>query len=293
MLPALFWLGSEGSLRTNKFGLGSGLRSVSRKCSILVVLISFGGATGAQTPEGTQASSRPRTRLMEGGYVNLSALHQRGEHLLMQRLSEPRYDETAVFDIHHAAAAPVAWDAALGLRLWSNLSVGLGATYIRNRNGIDVLGAVPHPLVFDRHREVRLQPGGFDRTDIGVHLQAAWTVRMADRLDLALSAGPSLFRVELDRVSRIDVSEVRPPYEVVQTEISRAFVRKDLPGVNVGVDLTYHLVRSLQPGAIFWTTGLGVFVRWTMGTSALAEFGPDETIEVGGLQSGVGLRFRF
>lgn len=269
---------------------GSGLRPLTGSgSSVLVVLMLFGGPAGAQSPEEAQ----PRTRLMQVGYLNLNAGYQAAEHSLSQRLSLPLYDETAALDVRHVSSADMALDAAVGLRMWRSLAVGLGVTHYRTRNDVEVTGTLPHPLFYDRPREATHHPDGFDRTEIGVHLQAAWTISMADRIDVALSAGPSLFLAELDRVSAIDAREVGRPYDDVQADYGRASVRKQVPGVNVGVDLTYHLIRRLEPGTLFWTAGVGVFVRWTMGTASLDEFGPDQTIETGGLQGGAGLRFRF
>ena len=231
--------------------------------------------------------------MLETGYLNLNAAYLTGDHSLSQRLSMPLYDETAVGDVRHASSPRVGLDAAVGLRVWSNLAVGVGGTHFRTRSGVNVTGTVPHPLFYHRPREVREQPSGFGGAEIGLHLHAAWTFRIAERLDIALSAGPSLFRVELDRVSALDAREVGAPYDQVHADVSRASVRKQMPGANLGIDLTYHLVRSLEPGALFWTAGVGIFARWTRGTSALEEFGPDETFEAGGLQAGAGLRFRF
>lgn len=272
---------------------GFGMRFLMGRWSIFVVLGLLGGSAEAQTPEETQASGRPRARLMEIGYVNLSAAYPTEGGSLSQRLSTTLYDEPAVFEARHALTPRVGLEAAVGLRVWSGLSVGLGATYSRPGNDVEVTGAVPHPLFYDRAREARHGAEGFDRTDIGMHLHAAWTIRISDRIDLALSAGPSLFWVEQGSVSGIDSREVGPPYEDVRVDVSRAIVSKRLFGANVGADLTYHLVRSLEPGALFWTAGVGVFVQWARGTSALTEFGPDEIVEAGGLRAGAGLRFRF
>jgi len=256
-----------------------------------VVLMLLGGTAGAQSPE--EARAPELRRPMERVYLNLDAAYHSEEHLLVQRLSTPLYDETRTFEARHASPVGVGFGAALGVRVWNNLAVGLGGSYFRIRNAVDVAGHVPHPLFYRRPRETEHQPGGFDRTEVGVHLQVVWTIRLADRLDVALSAGPSVFRVELDRVSTIRTDEVGPPYDAVRVDIGRALARKDLAGANAGIDLTYHLFRSMEPGASFWAAGVGIFVRWTTGTSALPEFGPDETIEVGGLQVGAGLRFRF
>ena len=109
-------------------------------------------------------------------------------------------------------------------------------------------------------------------------------MRLSNRLDVALSAGPSLFLVTQDRVSEVAVEEAGAPYtEVLATPVKEA-ARTEAFGRNVGFDLTYRLARHL---------GAGVFVRWTEARAKLPEFGPDTTVEAGGLQSGLGLRFRF
>lgn len=274
---------------------GFGIPPVAGSSSILVVLMLLGGPAEAQTAGEMQTSARSGSRLMRIGYLNLNAMYPSREHAVSQSRSMALYDETADFDVRHAVSRGVPLDASVGLRVWSNLSVGVGATYLRTGQGVDVRGTVPHPLFYDRPRDAREQPSGFRRTDIAAHLQAGWTFPLAGRLDLALSAGPSLLFVKHDSVSAIAVREVGAPYDQARTEVTRAAVRERVPGANVGVDLTYHFIARRNPGSVFWTAGIGIFARWTTGTAALPEpeFEPAQTIEAGGLQAGAGLRFRF
>lgn len=274
---------------------GFGIPPVAGSSSILVALMLLGGPAEAQTAGERQASARSGSRLMRIGYLNLNAMYPSREHAVSQSRSMALYDETADFDVRHAVSRRVPLDASVGFRVWSNLSVGVGATYLRTRQGVDVTGTVPHPLFYDRPRDVRQQPSGFRRTEIAAHLQAGWTIPLAGRLDLALSAGPSLLLVKHDSVSAIAVREVGAPYDQARTEVTRTAVRERVPGANVGVDLTYHFIARRNPGTVFWTAGIGIFARWTTGTATLPEpaFDPDQTIEAGGLQAGAGLRFRF
>lgn len=269
------------------------MRFVTVGVSMLLFLGLLGGSAGAQTPEETRAAGRPRARLMEAGYLNLNAAYSNEDRSSTRQLSLPLYDETAVFDVGRASSPRVGLDAAAGLRVWSNLSVGLGVTYSLAPTDVDLTGAVPHPLFYGRDREAQYSAEGFERTELGMHLHAAWTIRVSDRVDLALSAGPSLIRVEQGSVSGIDSSETGPPYDQVEVEVSRAIVSKRLFGGNVGADLTYHLFRSLEPGARFWTAGVGLFVQWITGSSVPTGNGPDDTIEAGGFRAGAGLRLRF
>ena len=269
------------------------MRFVTVGVSMHLLLGLLGGSAGAQTPEETRAARRPRARLMETGFLNLNAAYSNEDHSSTRHLSLPLYNETAVFDVGRASTPRVGLDAAVGLRVWSNLSVGLGVAYSRSPIDVDLAGAVPHPFFYDRDREVQYSAEGFERIELGMHLHAAWTIRVSDRIDLALSAGPSLFRVEQGSVSGIDPRETGPPYDQVGGEVSREIVSKRLFGGNVGADLTYHLFRSLEPGALFWTAGVGLFVQWTTGSSVPTGVGSDDTIEVGGLRAGAGLRLRF
>ncbi len=153
--------------------------------------------------------------------------------------------------------------------------------------------SVPHPLFFNRPREWQHQPEGYQRTELGVHLHAFWTIQLADRLDVALSAGPSLFVVDQDRVSGFVVELPGTNYDAFQVAANRIAVQHRLLGANAGVDLTYHFVTRLDPGQLFWTAGIGVYGRWSHGMRRLGDSSPGELPEAGGAQGGVGLRFRF
>ena len=270
------------------------MRSWAARLSILLCPVLVAGSAAAQTAEEIQAS-RPRGRLIEIGYLNLNAMYPTEGHALSQRVRPQVYGETAEFDFRHVTPARVGVDAAVGFRVWSSLAVGLGVTHSSAPTDVDVTGSVPHPLFYERPRELMDRLGRFyRRTELGVHLHAAWTIPLADRLDVVLSAGPSLFFVELDRVDLPDQSGVKEmtPYTAVTVDFGRGSVQKRVPGASAGVDVTWHFIRRREPDP-FWTAGIGVFARWTMGTSALSEFGADETLDVGGLRAGAGLRFRF
>ena len=282
-------------MRTKKKS-GPVLRAGVRAGAILVAALLLGGSVGAQTAE--QGPGRAGRRLLQGGYVNLNWAYRMSEGSWSQSLSRELYDETATFAARHAASRGGGLDAAAGLRVFGGLAVGVGAARFRTPKTVTLTGSVPHPLFYgaDRARRVpdETLPPGYERTELGLHLLVSWTIPVAERVDLALSGGPSWFFVDHDYV---DVAAITPhetelPYDSVRVSVDRtASVEKWVRGANVGVDVTYHLYRSLAPGARFWTVGVGGFVRWTTGTSAVDQFA--EPIDVGGLRTGAGLRFRF
>ena len=234
---------------------------------------------GAQTPD-PQPTSRP----VQNAYLNLNVAMQDGNRALIGSMTMPLYDETAAFDVLHASSGGLTFDGSIGVRLWQNFALGLGVTRFRAPSSVDVRGSVPHPLFFGRPRLVELQPAGFDHGQVGVHLQLVWLLQLSDRIDVALSAGPSLFLVTQDRVSEVALGEAGAPYTDVLATPVKETARTEAFGGNVGLDLTYRLARHL---------GAGFFVRWTEARAKLPEFGPDTTVEAGGLQSGLGLRLRF
>ena len=278
-------------MRTKKFG------SVA---AVLVAAMLLGGSAGAQTPERTPVSGRSGSRLMQGGYLNLDWAYLLPDRSWSQsRLSKDLYDETATFEARHAASRHAGPDVAFGLRLFGGFAVGVGAARFRTAKTVALSGSVPHPLFYgaDRARMVNQPLMGYNRTELGLHGLFSWTIPVTGRVDLALSGGPSWFVVDHDHVvdgAGIMVRETgsQSQYDRVAVgDVRSASERKIVRGANVGVDVTYHLYRSLEPGAVFWTVGVGGFVRWTTGTAEVDQF--TEPLDVGGFQTGAGLRFRF
>ena len=272
-------------------GYGSGPRAGRRGALILVLLLSVGGIAEAQ--EARALEPRETFTPIRKGYINLNMARQIGHRALRNSLTRTLYEEPETVHVNRASTPGDLLDAAMGFRVWKNLAIGLGVTYSRTESNVDVTGTVPHPLFYGQYREWQSQASILDDIQIGFHPHMAWTIRLGGRFDVALSAGPSLFRVERDGVFAITTGEVGLPYSEVQVDVDHATLKKNIPGANVGLDLTYHLIRRLEPGALFWTAGIGVFVRWTTATSTFTEFEPDQDIEVGGLQAGAGFRFRF
>lgn len=272
-----------------KSRLGSGFSRPTAGASILAAALFLSSPAAAQTG----AEAEGRSRLMEIGYININGGYQIGDSAVLQRFSQQLFGETAAFDVRHATSDGVALDGGLGLRVWNNLAVGAAVTRYSTRSTVVVTGEVPHPLFTARHRDWRHELGGYHRTEIAVHVHAVWTFRLAERIDVAVSAGPSHFNVKQDRVAGIRPGRGAPPDYAVEADFDSAPARAQAVGANVGVDVTYHLIRRTRPGQLFWTAGIGVFARWTTAMSDLTAFGPDQTVEVGGVQSGIGLRFRF
>jgi hypothetical protein len=101
---------------------------------------------------------------------------------------------------------------------------------------------------------------------------------VTDKIDVGFSGGPSIFFVSQDVVSSVPTTEPGP---TVGTPVISNDT-KATAGVNLGVDVTYLVSKK-------W--GVGGIARYTWGSAKLA--GGDDSLTLGGLQIGGGLRMRF
>lgn len=228
--------------------------------------------------EGVQAPAARRAYLT----LNLSWLA--AKRAFIQNSSMGLYGETANFDTLYSSSADLLPGAFLGVRAWKDLSVAMGVTRFRTATDVNLRGTVPHPLFFGQAREVEQQLAGFEHQQVGIHLQMVWMDRINERVDVAVSAGPSMFLVTQDRATEIAGGYEAFPYDAVMVTAGKEAVRTRAFGANVGIDLTVNVARHL---------GLGIFVRWTGGRADFPELGPEEIIKAGGVDGGLGLHLRF
>jgi hypothetical protein len=225
------------------------------------------------------------------GYLNVNGAFQSGTRNVQTQGSFPLYDETATFDARHGVDSGGIFDISGGVRVWRNLAVGIGITRFGDRSDVDVTGRIPHPLFFDQFRTATVAATGLRHTETGVHIQAVWVQPLVDRVDVALSFGPSFFRVRQDLVGGLgDLQEGAFPFDTVTIRsVGLVTERESAVGVNLGADVTYILSRLTLADL-----GAGFFVRYAGASVDLAVPGaPTTSLRVGGFQTGAGLRVRF
>jgi hypothetical protein len=103
-------------------------------------------------------------------------------------------------------------------------------------------------------------------------------VPVTDKIDVGISAGPSIFFVSQDLPTALTVTEPGPTVNQVTTEKSS----KTSVGLNIGVDVAYMVTK-------LW--GVGGLMRYTWGSVDLDN--ATDKLTVGGFQIGVGARLRF
>jgi len=219
-------------------------------------------------------------------YVNMNFVYQPTGLTLQESLGATIYSEAATYGVTHSSSGGGLFDIGGGVRVWRNLAAGLAVTSLSTRSGATVSAAVPHPLFYNRKRLADFADTNLQHKQLGVHLHAVWVVPVNEKIDVAVSGGPSFFTVTQSLVSSVTIAaEIGAPYNVVEVaSIATDKVSKNAFGVNVGVDMSYKVTEHL---------GGGIFVRYGGGSVNIPTSGGEQSIDVGGVQTGIGLRIRF
>jgi len=174
------------------------------------------------------------------------------------------------------------FDAGVAERLVGNVGVGVAVSYASGSGDADVRAEIPHPFYFDRLRPVTGQAFGVRHRELAVHTDLVYLMALHS-IDLALSGGPSFFRVGQDLVSEVSVTEAYPYDTATFSRATLTRATKSRVGYNAGVDVTWRVSRS-------W--GVGGLVRFARARVPFALDGVDAgTVTVGGIQAAAGLRF--
>ena len=220
--------------------------------------------------------------VLERGFISVNAVSQasNGFALREETLSHPPSDPARRYGVSYSTPDGPAFDFGGGMRVWRNVFVGLAVSRFDAVGRTDVDSLDPSaPMRTAVHLSQR---------QLGYHLQAGWAVRVADRLDAAFFAGPSVIRVRHARVTDVEVARgggspmddfVRLPGVI---SVTAQDVTDYLPGYSFGFDFTVRLTDRL---------GLGLLAR-TTASIGLSRPGRDGVI-AGGSHVGIGARYRF
>lgn len=229
---------------------------------------------------GAAAAPRAEAQMTwtDNAFVNVTGGAQTGSHTLATSTPFDLYDEKGTVSSSQKVGGGGFFDVSAGYKVWRNLAVGLGFSRSGSKASAIVKASVPDPLVYDRPRSVEASASGLKHAENAVHLAGTWMIPVTDTIDVGLSAGPSIFSVKQDLPGGVTVTE---PGAAVST-VAVTEVKKTTVGMNLGVDVTYLLTKRI---------GVGGLARYTWGSADLQ--GASDGLTVGGLQIGVGGRFRF
>jgi len=227
------------------------------------------------------ASAVAQMTWTDKGYVSVSVGAQAGSHTLTTAPAFRLYDEDGSLTTSQKAGGGGFFDLSGGYKVWrNNLLVAVGVSHSGSSKDIAITAQVPDPLEFDRLRSVNASLPGASHSENAVHFSAVWMVPVTDKIDVGISAGPSVFMLKQDLATGLAISEPGPTV----TGVVSAKSKKTTGGINLGVDVTYLLTKNKKIGA-------GVLARYTGGSVKFP--GATKSLTVGGFQFGVGVRYRF
>ncbi len=218
-------------------------------------------------------------------FVNVSGGGQVATPDFQPSLSFPLFDETGTLEAPYNIDSGGFFDVSAGVRIWQNLAAGVAVTRFSRSSDITLAARVPHPLFVDRLRDVTGIARGVGHSQTAVHLQAVWMLPLSDRIDLAFSAGPSIFTVSSDLITTIRLEPEVPPFEARVSGVTVERGSGTTVGFNIGADWSY----LFRPAV-----GAGTMLRYTRGSGNLdVPGGGTVSVDAGGFQMGAGIRLRW
>jgi opacity protein-like surface antigen len=196
-----------------------------------------------------------------------------------------QYQETAELEADYEAGPGPALEAALGVRVTPHLGLRAAFGWSGRNTEATLRAGIPHPLYFDRPRDVSGQASGLAHRQWTGHLDLEWRP-LVGPLEVTLFGGPCLARLETDLVERVEIED-EFPFDTVKfrAPVTRGVRSESRVGWSAGAGVTHAL------GSRF---GVGIQLRYTRVPLELAlEESPTTSIDAGGLQltAAVGVAF--
>lgn len=214
------------------------------------------------------------------GFVNLTGGAQAGSRSLATVTTFDIYDEKASISSSQDVKGGAFFDISAGYKVWHNLALGLGYSRAGSKTDAAFAASIPDPLRYDMPRSVSASASNLKHTEGALHFMGVWMVPVTDKIDVGVSAGPSIFMVKQDLPALTIEAIVEPGPSVTKTTVVN--VGKTTVGINFGVDVTYLVTKRV---------GVGGLARYTWGSADLE--GASDKLTVGGFQIGGGVRYRF
>lgn len=231
--------------------------------------------TVCAAPRGAAAQTMQWT---DKGYASVSGGVQAGSRTLDTSSTFSLYDETATVTSSQKVKGGGFFDIGGAYRVWGkNLLAGISYSRTSSKSDVPIHGSIPDPIVTDNLRTVDTSLAGAHHVENAIHLDAIWMMPVANKLDVGVFAGPTIFNINQDTIGTPTVSEPGPSVTAPSVKVS-----KTTAGINLGVDVQYMLAKK-------W--GVGGLARYSWGSANIA--GATKKLSVGGFQIGGGARYRF
>jgi hypothetical protein len=230
------------------------------------------------------AAARAQTQGVKG-FVSVNGLFQAGgDEILAQSQTFTVYGEQATTSAtQEIGGGSAIFDIGAGFRV-NQFGLGVTFTSSSNTNTAAVAGSIPHPFLFDRPRTVATSFDDMDHKERVVHVQAYYFIPLNEKAEVALFVGPSFYNVTQDYVTGLGSFTESSDFATVTLPVGRATAKESQVGYNIGAEASYWLTSNV---------GAAALLRFTRASVDLDLGGDPVTLNVGDIQIGGGIRFRF
>jgi hypothetical protein len=212
-------------------------------------------------------------------FVNASIGQQWMNQRILTSGDLPAYEETAIWESSFEVDDSFIFDISAGARVWKNLAFAVGFTRTSDTHDTALNAAIPDILPFETFHSDTVPVTGLKREETAFHISAVWMVPVTDKIEIALSGGPSFFSVTQPFVSGMTVT----PGQSTIGSVSTSSISESAAGFHIAADGTYRIIRNVGVGATARYSAAKVDAPGIAGGS----------IDAGGFQGLVGVRVRF
>lgn len=193
-------------------------------------------------------------------------------------------NETATLTVNHRAKTPVTFNVGGAVKVVGRLWTGVQYAMADTKPSASISASIPHPLLFNAPRAVEGSIDDVAHNERRVHVDLMYALPMG-AVDVKVMGGPTFFTVKQDFVSAVALTETYPFDTATFASATTKQLSKSAVGFNAGVDISYPLTSRV---------GLGTLIRYS---SADVKFDDADTgrqtVRVGGVEAGAGVRIRF
>jgi hypothetical protein len=250
--------------------------------AIALLAIGWARQASAQRPvrTGMVSEEQDRFRISINGGAQLSSI------AFDSSATRLVYLESAIIDASYRIRRGPEADAGVSVRVAGDFGVAVVASGFLAKHEADVSAALPHPFFFRTPRTITGTANGLERDELVAHLQGFYIIRPARRVEIVVSAGPSVFRVRQPVVTGVAFTDTYPYDAPSFTSASSERVSGNRVGYNLGVDLGRRFTHH---------AGIGGGVRFSRAVVRLTmpNGGATVSTDAGGAQLAGGVRLWF
>jgi hypothetical protein len=204
--------------------------------------------------------------------------------------SFPLFLETAAFAaVYPKPSTGASFDVGGGYLFTPVIGVGISFTGTAHKDKVGLGASIPHPFFFGESATAGNETAEeLTRGEGGVNIQAMFVPLQTPKVTLRVFGGPTYFRYTADMVRDVEYSQTTSGRNntIVITGYEFVEVKGSGWGAHIGFDFGYFFSNVV---------GVGGFVRYSGGSVTVDEpmSEQEQSIKVGGFQTGGGLRLRF